>query len=596
VFLKDINGLVGNNLPIQIPDVLVKWITAALAIHIPALVLAALSAVFGLLAHVREMSMTCCSTFVSGFAAFVALVAFIFDLVLFFVAKSRINAIGSASIGIAIWLTLAACLLLFFSGCFYSCGKNCISNRPSKKHYDDNGKDDTRRSSSYNKQRADARRAEKERKARQGGSSKGRQTPEGGLPDMPEIESENVPLTASLEDLPQSGIIDGDQVRIDPPERYRQQSSTGGYVPAARGTTAMDGYYNNRPQNTYPPSNPYPQNSYPTPNAYPPPNAYSPPNAYPPSQLSLPSHTSSVAPSVTPYYGYTSSPITDGCEPAYIPDEHSELTNYLDLPGRGQHPNYNPYGEIRSSPSPHQDSLLDPPRPSAALYSSIPPQENLQSGYTLRDDNLETRRLQLLQPPSNPYIIQPSPSPQQHGNSGSTPGGVDYEAFLNQSTSSQPTAIPYVPAPPPLQNYQSGYTSSGDGNYEVRRPQPPSNPYVIQPSPSPQQRHSGYLPGGADYGFQTPSNQSTSSQRTTIPYVPSPPPQQNDQPMYGGYTPENDNYEARRLQPPSNPYVIHPSPSPRESRQGRDSYIPPGGVRNEKSPDDLPPIYTSIQD
>ncbi len=30
---------------------------------------AGLSAVFGLLAHVREVSMACCSTFVSGFAA-----------------------------------------------------------------------------------------------------------------------------------------------------------------------------------------------------------------------------------------------------------------------------------------------------------------------------------------------------------------------------------------------------------------------------------------------------------------------------------------------------------------------------------------------
>ena len=76
--------------------------------------------------------MTCCSTCISGFAASIALLAFIFDLILFFIAKARINAIGSAQIGSAIWLTLAAWILLFFSGCFYSIGRCCIGNRPSR--------------------------------------------------------------------------------------------------------------------------------------------------------------------------------------------------------------------------------------------------------------------------------------------------------------------------------------------------------------------------------------------------------------------------------------------------------------------------------
>ena len=82
---SDINALVGDKTAIQIPDVVVKWITYLLVLHIVALVLAAISAFFGLLAHVREMSMTCFSSCISGFAAVVALLAFIFDLVLFFV-------------------------------------------------------------------------------------------------------------------------------------------------------------------------------------------------------------------------------------------------------------------------------------------------------------------------------------------------------------------------------------------------------------------------------------------------------------------------------------------------------------------------------
>ncbi|KDQ20271.1 hypothetical protein BOTBODRAFT_27688 [Botryobasidium botryosum FD-172 SS1] len=128
----DINKLVGNNLPIQIPTVVVKWITYALVLHIVALILSAIAAVFGLLAHIREMSMTCFSSCISGFAASVALLAFIFDLVLFFLAKARLNKVpgGSATMGNAIWLTLAAWILLFISGCMFSFGRCCISDRP----------------------------------------------------------------------------------------------------------------------------------------------------------------------------------------------------------------------------------------------------------------------------------------------------------------------------------------------------------------------------------------------------------------------------------------------------------------------------------
>ena len=319
--LKDINSLVGNDLPIQIPEVVVKWITWALVLHIVALAAAALSSLFGLLAHVREMSMTCCSTFISGFAAVIALFAFIFDLVLFFVAKARISSVGSAKIGSAIWLTLAAWVLLFFSGCFYSCGKNCIRNRPpKKKSYDD----------------------EETRKARSDADHK----TEGGLPKMPQI----TPLTADPEDSPRIATIsiDNNEVHIEgegkdevrpKPRRKSRQQSSGGYVPAERGTAATDGYYsyNNRPQDNYSPPIPYPPNHYPpspyqtnpyptNPPTYPYPTPY-PPNGYPPPQQpSVPSHASSVAPSVTHYgsYGYTPSPVPDSsCEPACVPGEQS---------------------------------------------------------------------------------------------------------------------------------------------------------------------------------------------------------------------------------------------------------------------------------
>ena len=147
--LKDINALVGNNLPIEIPQVVVKGITTALVLHIAALIVTAVSALFGLLAHVREMSTTSLTTWISRFAALIAMVALIFDFVLFGVAKTRINSVGSAQIGSAVWLTLAAFLLLCFSGYFYHFGRNCIHNRPSK-----NDNNDNRRRSAGSKQNA----------------------------------------------------------------------------------------------------------------------------------------------------------------------------------------------------------------------------------------------------------------------------------------------------------------------------------------------------------------------------------------------------------------------------------------------------------
>lgn len=89
-----------------------------------------------------------------------------------------------------------------------------------------------------------------------------------------------------------------------------------------------------------------------------------------------------------------------------------------------------------------------------------------------------------------------------------------------------------------------------------------------------------------------------SNQPTPNPYVihPSPPPQQN-QFGHGGYTSGGDDYEDRRPQLPPKPYVIHPSPPPQESHQSRQGNYIPGGDDHEvrTSADDLPPVYTSFQ-
>ena len=277
-----------------------KWITYLLFLHVVALIAAVGSAVFGLLAHVREVSMACCSTCFSGFAAVVTLIAFIFDLVLFFVAKARINAIGYAQIGNAIWLTLAAWILLFFSGCFYTLGRCCIRNRPGFNDSSAGGgggggggggwfgrRNAAGPDNNYAEQmRLDAVKAEADRKARQ---AKG----EVGLP-------------AFYETQPLTGNVEGDHVYVDgasnqsksdlAPSRQQSTNFKGGYAPGPSGTRSVDDYYHNSAASAgYPPSQGLrrQQSEYSTTSAPPPtspPTGYAQPSGY--AQYNLPHSTS----------------------------------------------------------------------------------------------------------------------------------------------------------------------------------------------------------------------------------------------------------------------------------------------------------------
>lgn len=190
--------------------------------------------------------MSCCSTCISGFGAAVALIAFIFDIAFFFLAKARINQIpgGSAQIGNAIWLTLAAWLLLFFAGCFYGFGRCCINNRPRgsrEKRVDPPFNDRGFEAGNSEALRLDAVKAEADRKARQ-------KQGEIGLPAFQEYDPTK-PLTAR-------GYDDDDESYSDhqPPRRQASAYTTNsagayaashpGYAPAVPGTRAMDAYYN----------------------------------------------------------------------------------------------------------------------------------------------------------------------------------------------------------------------------------------------------------------------------------------------------------------------------------------------------------------
>ena len=289
----DPNALLQNNIRFaQVPEVVVRWITYALFLHVVALIAAAISAVFGLLAHVREMSMTCCSSCISGLAAFIAMTAFIFDVVFFLVVRTRVRAIegGEAEIGNALWLTLAAWLLLFFSGCFYAFGRCCINRRQRGPRDDKYGGGPSGggnkwwggNNDSYSEQmRLDAVKAEADRKARQ-------QRGEIGLPPLPEHEA-----TKPLKSTPQYLEEDDDEPYRDNyavangPRRQGSQPSTpgggyaGGYVRAPPGTRAVDEYYTPTRQASSPGYPPSPHRQYPPANAQsPPPRSNYAPSTY----------------------------------------------------------------------------------------------------------------------------------------------------------------------------------------------------------------------------------------------------------------------------------------------------------------------------
>lgn len=221
--------------------------------------------------------MTCFSSCISGFAATVALVAFIFDIALFFVAKSRMNSVsgGSASIGNAVWLTLVAWILLFFSGCFYGIGRCCIGRRQRDAWGGKAGTPIGENGYNSNEQmRLDAVKAEADRKARQA-------QPEVGLPAFHEYDPSQ-PLKAR---------VDGEEVYLeeDAPYRDNQSVSTsgragmgtygrtargayagGGYMQAPPGTRAVDEYNNASPYPRRQASNITHTTTTTTPSMYPP--------------------------------------------------------------------------------------------------------------------------------------------------------------------------------------------------------------------------------------------------------------------------------------------------------------------------------------
>ncbi|GAA6005152.1 hypothetical protein JCM10207_008524 [Rhodosporidiobolus poonsookiae] len=125
--LLDINGSLSG-----ISNSVLKWITYLLILHPIAAAFGVISTIFGGLAHMHGFAGTALTTCFASFAATFALLAFIFDIVVFVIAKKRIESSdvgGSAELGSACWMTLAAMIMYALSGCFFGCGACIIRKR-----------------------------------------------------------------------------------------------------------------------------------------------------------------------------------------------------------------------------------------------------------------------------------------------------------------------------------------------------------------------------------------------------------------------------------------------------------------------------------
>lgn len=227
----DPNQLLGINIiPANYTQVIIKGLTYTLVLHpigklrispclllhmpdppclVAALAFAVVAVLLGLLAHCREMSLTCLTSCFSGIGAFFALVAFGLDLALFVIAKKRIDSVdgASADLGTAIWMTLASWILLTVGACAFSCG--VCSRRKRNRVKDDFGAGYGQRpyvggpapmgKDPYAEQmRMDALNAEADRKRRQ---NAGYGAGGNDLPKFAEYETEHeVPLKNDYDD------------------------------------------------------------------------------------------------------------------------------------------------------------------------------------------------------------------------------------------------------------------------------------------------------------------------------------------------------------------------------------------------------------
>ncbi|KAL7417568.1 SUR7/PalI family-domain-containing protein [Mrakia frigida] len=448
----DLNAILGVTI-IDIPEVAAKWITYVLVLHIVALGLSAGAFVLGLLAHCREFAMGCFSSCFASMAAAVALIAFIFDIVLFLLARTRINSLdgASSSIGPAVWIVLAAWVLLFLSGCAFGCGRRCISSRGPRNERGERGERVPYDTAYAEEARIEAIRAEEERKARQasGGGSHlpGFQPYEtqpltGGnkQPDQWLDEEEDPALAGgqAYRDQPGQGGGYGRQGSSDGGHGYgRGAYSAGGGSAVGMGRRPSDSY---RPEAQRTPSDQYYAGGQSTPGGYP--------------------------PISNDHSNYYQDPQTDYQQNSYPPQP--------------QDPYYNPQLQPQSPPQ-QQQPYIDPYASSNA-YASSP-------NAALAGAAWNQHQQQPYISPTSPQQRYASPSNNQNAYS------PDPRSAMQHNFASPP--------PPPPSQINDAYATDAYGGYAANpgpSPASPANVYAPSPQRLAQQHPASLTPGLGGHG------------------------------------------------------------------------------------------------
>ncbi|WVQ74863.1 hypothetical protein IAR50_004470 [Cryptococcus sp. DSM 104548] len=164
----------------DIPETITKYLTYVLILHVVALGFSAIAMIVAIFAHSPTFPLICLSIWLAGIASSITFIALIFDLAMFYIAKTRIDKVdgASATIGKSVWITLAAWVILALSGCFFGIGNCCGSCRDESRDTNRRRKDslDDRKEEDY-KMRMMAIDSERSRKQQQ----------EQGLPGFQEI-------------------------------------------------------------------------------------------------------------------------------------------------------------------------------------------------------------------------------------------------------------------------------------------------------------------------------------------------------------------------------------------------------------------------
>lgn len=140
---------------INIPSAVSKYLTYVLVLHIVGLGFAGIGLIMALIDLIPGFNMICFPTCMASLASTVTLIAFIFDLAIFFIAKGAIGKMSGASaqIGAAVWMTLAAWVCCSVAICAFGLANCCCScggkredrKRKKKGDHDDDNFDSYRR-------------------------------------------------------------------------------------------------------------------------------------------------------------------------------------------------------------------------------------------------------------------------------------------------------------------------------------------------------------------------------------------------------------------------------------------------------------------